>query len=124
MARVTVYLPDELEAMVRAELPGLNVSATLRKTLESLLSCSHPRWRCVDCGSDVDQVAHDVHLVARFYGEVMIAVEPLVFRVGTAEGAAAAVHDVASAWGINVGPRPRPTRRERELAQWEARETA
>lgn len=38
MAKVQVYLPDELRARVRAELPELNVSAVLQQALEQKLA--------------------------------------------------------------------------------------
>lgn len=38
MAKVQVYLPDELRARIRAKLPDLNVSAVLQQALEEKLA--------------------------------------------------------------------------------------
>lgn len=124
MARLNVYLPDELEATMRATLPGLNVSAVLRAAIESVLDCPHEEWACVDCGSHVDRAAEQLGVVVGFYRDAMDRIEPLVFAGGTAEGAAAALQDAARARGITTGPRPRPTRAERERARWNERKPA
>jgi hypothetical protein len=41
MARVNVYLPDELAELVRGACPGLNVSGVLQAGLRELLGCDH-----------------------------------------------------------------------------------
>lgn len=119
-----MYVPDELVAKVRADLPGLNVSRVVQAALTGLLSCEHDEWVCVECASHVDRVDHVRLEVRRFYADAMQRIEPLVWRCGTAEGAAGILHDAAQAWGFNPGPRPRPTRAEREAARWDERETA
>lgn len=124
VARLNVYLPDELAETMRATLPGLNVSAVFRAAIEAVLDCPHEEWACADCGSHVDRDAVVRTEVERFYREAMERVEPLVFAVGTAEGAAGALQDVARSWGVKTGPRPRPTRAERERARWNERKPA
>jgi hypothetical protein len=116
MARISVYLPDELVELVREQLPDVNVSRLVQEALSGRLACSHERVTCVRCTAAFDRTELDRIALAAFWLEVEAAVEPIVFMVGTAEGAAAAAWGVARAQGLTVGTNPRPTRAEREAA--------
>jgi hypothetical protein len=116
MARISVYLPDELVELVREQLPGVNVSRLVQETLAGRLACGHERVTCVRCTAAFDRSELDAVAVRAFWLEVSAAVEPIVWAVGTAEGAAAAAWGVARAQGLPVGTNPRPTRAEREAA--------
>lgn len=126
--RINVYVPDALAAQVREQLPGLNVSATLQATLSSLLTCDHAVVTCDECSAELGRVEIEGAGVRRFFAELVTAVEPLVWRGGTATGAAQALFGVGRAWRIPQAnaPLPRPTRAERQQRKdqaWE-RETA
>lgn len=47
-------VPAQLIAAVRAEHPGLNVSAVLTEALRARISCDHVHLTCTDCGRQVD----------------------------------------------------------------------
>lgn len=114
--RVNLYLPDELAAAVRDQLPGVNLSALLQEQLRARLACSHELVACVRCTAQIEASELARGPLWAFWREIAAAVEPIVFRVGTATGTAAAAWGVARAHGIPVGPNPRPTRSERETA--------
>lgn len=121
-ARMNVTLPDELAALVRAELPGLNVSAVLQRALSELVECSHVELVCACCGARVQQRALvDVKLGA-FYQELIWALHGPIARCATAEGAAQVVRATARSWDVPTvdrTPLPRPTRSQRERAHAE-----
>ena len=114
MARVTVYLPAELAARVEAELPGLNVSAVVQEALRGRLRCDHVEMACTSCTAVLTREEATEEAILTFWFELVDAIEPMVWRQATAEGAAAAIWRVAGAHGMPVGPVPRPTRAERE----------
>jgi hypothetical protein len=116
MARLSVYVPDELAELVREQLPGVNVSRLLQEQLRGRLECAHERLTCGRCTAELERTELVRAPLAAFWWEIAAAVEPIVFLVGTAEGAAAAAWTVARAHGIAAGPNPRPTRSERERA--------
>ena len=117
--RVNVFLPDDLAAAVRENLPGLNVSKTLQGALAALLGCQHGELACAACGTVIDRAEVVAGELDAFYDELLRRLEPLVWKVGTAEGAARILRDVALLRGIGVAvrrPLPRPNRADRQLA--------
>jgi hypothetical protein len=126
VARLNVYVPDELEAAMREQLPGLNVSAVLREALHGLLRCDHAVVRCCGCSADLRRSALEIAAVAGFWRELAPELERLAWAQGTATGAAAVVWRAAGARGVAVGSPPRPNRADRETnARWrDERETA
>ncbi len=120
MARVNVYLPDELAATLRAELPELNLSQLVQEAIRGVLGCSHVELACRACAEPIDRWALvDDHL-GRFYGDLLWELTDLVGRCGTAEGAARVVKAVAQRFRIRQAdqiPLPRPTRAERHAAK-------
>lgn len=117
--RVNVYLPDELAESVRGALPGVNVSAVLQESLRRLLNCAHHDLVCRDCAQPIERHEVTRDALDRFYRELVDRLEPLVYRVGTAEGAVKVARDVARRHGIDYAvwhTLPRPSRGERQLA--------
>lgn len=113
MARLSVYVSDELEAVIRRELPDVNVSAVLQRGLSELLGCEHRRAVCAECSSPIDmEHARDVAL-GSFYSDLLYRLEELVARGATAEGAARVAKDVALRHRVTVAKTlalPRPSR--------------
>lgn len=116
-ARMNVTLPDELAALVRREMPGLNVSAVLQRALSELVACPHDELVCACCGARVQQRALvDVRLGA-FYQDVIWRLHEPIAQCATAEGAARVVQQTARSWEVPTvdrTPLPRPTRSQRE----------
>jgi hypothetical protein len=115
---LNVWVPDVLAGRVREELPGLNVSATLRAALEAQLECRHRFCRCVSCGAEVDLDAERSGALESFYRAVVAELAPLVRSCGTAEGAGRLLAKVGQAHGLRAAQAPlvRPTRKNREAA--------
>lgn len=55
MGRRNVYLPDELEELAAAELPGVSLSAIVQEALRDRLRlrCEHSSARCATCGHEL-----------------------------------------------------------------------
>jgi hypothetical protein len=126
--RLNVWVPDVLAQRVREELPGLNVSATLRAALEAQIECRHRFCRCVACGAEVDLRAERSGALERFYRELVAELAPLVRSCGTAEGAGRLLAKVGHANGLRAAQAPlvRPTRKNRKDAadrSWSSRST-
>lgn len=114
--RLNVHVPDELRAMVKEQLPDLNVSALLQDALRGLLDCGHERFCCAACGEGVDASVVAGDALAGFWSELVWAWEPLVDKHGTAVGAAQVAKGVAVAMGVPNAervPLPRPPRMRR-----------
>lgn len=123
MPRVNVWVPDELHETVRAQLPELKMSHALQEALRDRLRCDHAQLACRRCAAPVDGTELVDDALGAFYVELLRALEPLVYRVGTAEGAARIAKEVAERFGITVAarlPLPRPSRANRERARDEA----
>lgn len=120
MPRVNVWLPEELHQLLKSSLPHVNVSQLLQDAIRGVLGCRHEQLACAACAEPVDRWAMlDEHL-GRFYADLLAALEALVARCGTAEGAARVLRDVAVRWrvsGAEQTPLPRATRAEREAAR-------
>lgn len=119
LLRLNVYVPDALVERVRADLPGINISATLQAALSGLLECDHAVLSCDDCTAALPRAELEGAGVRRFFDELAQAVEQVVWSGGTSAGAAKALWDVGRAWRIPSAssPYPRPTRAEREATQ-------
>jgi len=130
VARFNLYVPDELAARVRSELPGLNLSAALQSTVEDLLQCTHRRgWRCLDCGSVIERSHVMRDEMTALYHAVIARVEPLVFRGATAQGACDVMQDVFAErggvkWHARIRPARSPAKRIDRWNQRQAKETA
>lgn len=120
MARVNVWVPDELHATLRDELPELNVSKLLQDAIRSTLGCRHEQLACRRCAAPVDRYALLDEALGEFYRDLLWSLEPLVSRVGTAEGAARIAKDVALRFRISGAdhiPLPRPSKANRQRAK-------
>lgn len=120
MAHVNLSVPGELLERVRAELPGLNLSEVLRDALHARVeSCTHDELGCARCGREFDRRGLIDLALAQFYGEALWRINELATQVGTAEGAARVLRQVAQSFGVSNAaslPLARPTRRAREAA--------
>lgn len=110
MARLNVSVPDELVALVKEQLPGLNVSAVLQEgPLE-----------CVTCRARLDRYALVIEALGKFYSDALWELDPLIRREGTAEGAARILKQLAANRGVPEAdklPLPRPNRANRQAAR-------
>jgi hypothetical protein len=114
--RLNVYVPDDLAATVREQLPGLNVSATLQAALADRLECRHSMAVCADCAQPLDLDELTDARLSRFYVDLFTHLETLVDHGGTAEGAARVAKTVAEGHRVSMAarlPLPRPTRARR-----------
>lgn len=111
-----MWLPDELAALARDQLPGVNLSAVLQAGLRALVDCDHDQVACCRCGAEVDVDDLVDTALSHFYRSALWELEPLVRQLGTAEGAARVLKSVAERHGVAAAavPLPRPTRAERE----------
>lgn len=118
MARVNVTIPDDLAALVRDQLPGLNISGVLAQALSARLDCKHHELECSCCRLSIDRQDVMAASIAGFISDAMFELAPLVDRVGTAEGAARILRNVAIRWGVGDDgtPLPRPSTDSRRQA--------
>ncbi len=119
MPMLSIYVADELDELVQAELPNLNLSTALAEHLTALLRCEHDRLICRDCSAAVDFAAVIAAELERFFVDLMRKLEELVHRLGTAEGAARVARDLAINYHVPKAKDwvlPRPTRGERAAA--------
>lgn len=100
MARVTLYVPEELLATARAARPDANLSALLQAGLRGLLGCEHAALACSRCGHETTTSAVEAAALERFYRAVMGRLREHVDAFGTVEGAARLVRTVALAHGV------------------------
>lgn len=117
--RAHVWLPDKLAAEVAERVPNVNLSKVLQEALRRVLECQHVELVCQACAEPIDRWALRGEWLDRFYGDVLWALEPLVQRCGTAEGAARVIKDVAGRHQIKAAeqlPLPRPSRAQREAS--------
>lgn len=121
MARVNVFVPDELLDLVRATLPTVNVSGLLQEALRELMRCDHKQVACARCAAPIELADLVDGPLSQFYGEALWALGELVHDGGTAEGAAAVLKHVAQRHGVREAdrrPLPRSTRANRQ--RWKA----
>lgn len=119
MPRVNVWVPDELHARVRQELPSVNVSAVLQEALAGKLRCGHATLECATCAGRFDLVDLAEEALSSFYDEAWHELATLARNDGTAEGAVRALKRVGESCGIKtatVRGVARPTRAERQRA--------
>lgn len=119
MARLNVSVPDELVALVKEQLPGLNVSSVLQDGLRSKIACAHRELECVICGAHLDHFRLIDQALGRFYADIVWEVGELVRRSAgaTAEGAVRVIKRVATDKGVTEAdhkPLPRPGRKARQ----------
>src|SRR2546423_8100958 len=93
--RVNVWLPDELNATIKRELPDVNVSAVLQRSLAALLECRHDELACSACASPIDRRQLIDNALSAFYLDLHWKLCELVDRGGTAEAAARIAKDIA-----------------------------
>ena len=111
--RMNVYLPDDLGALVKDQLPDLNVSGLLQDALRGMLECGHELLRCDCCGEQVDPDAVAGAALEALYAELLWEWQALVDNRGTAVGAAQVAKRVAVRMGVPGAERralPRPPR--------------
>lgn len=116
MARLNVYLPDELAGEVKRRFPGLNVSETLQNALRALWECQHWHLACAACSEPVELHGAIDAAVTALFRDIYVALLPSMQRGGTAEGAARVMQHQAelAGWsGAAKVPLPRLTRAER-----------
>ena len=117
--RLNVTVPDRLIERVRTDLPDVNVSGVLQAALRSLLECDHERLSCATCETTVSRADLATTALDQLYRDLLWALEPLVDRGGTAEGAARVAKSVGLEHGIPAAervPLPRPNRAMREAS--------
>lgn len=120
MARLCVWVPDELAEVARQQLPGVNMSKILQEGLRARLGCRHDRLVCASCAEPVDHHQLVDEGLGRFYYDLHWRLAELVQRGGTAEGAARVAKDVAERHQVTAAKNlslPRPTRAERRTAK-------
>lgn len=100
MPRVTVWVPDDLHARIRSELPDINLSRAMQGGLAAALECTHHQLRCERCASVVDVTLAQGAAVHDFLMDVWRELRPLVDRRGTAEGATRIIRNLALRRGI------------------------
>lgn len=119
MARVTVWVPDALDRARRAHLGHVRLSSLVQDAIRERLDCEHQQLACAVCDLPVDRSALLSGAVVGFYRDSLAALEPLVARVGTAEGAARVLKATARRWdlpGVEMIGLPRPSRSQLEEA--------
>lgn len=122
MARVNVHVPDELAALVRERMPGLNVSQVLQDALRARVDCTHAALVCSCCGANIERAAIADLALSAYHREAMHVLADPVGRCATAEGAARVLADLAAGWGITAAthtPVPRPSKAQRARARKE-----
>lgn len=117
--RVHLWLPEKLAAKAAEQVPDVNLSQLLQEAVRGILGCEHLDLSCESCAKPIDRWALRDEWLDRFYSEVLWALEPLVQRCGTAEGAARVLKDIALRHQIKAAealPLPRPSRANRRRA--------
>lgn len=112
MPRRTVWISEELDALVATELPDVNWSAALAAGIRGLLDCGHEQLACTSCGAATTRTAVVSPALERFYSKVMFELG-LKVTVAGYQGAAAIVRRVATDHavpGLAAVPVPRATR--------------
>lgn len=120
MARVNVWLPDELYEQVKEQLAGLKISHVLQDRLRALLQCRHLELACRECGKALDRYRLIDEAMSHFYFDLLWELDHLVRDLGTAEGACRVIKDVAERHQVSAAsrmPLPRPSRANREAAR-------
>lgn len=117
MTAVSVWIPNELAATVKAQLPRVNVSRTLQEALQRLLGCEHHELVCGACSTAIPRVDVVAPPLAAFYADVMGVISVLSRRPGmTVEGVARAIREIGRNHGVaaaDVTPLPALTDAER-----------
>lgn len=111
--RVNVWLPDELNDAVRAELPELNISNVLQEALRDRLGCRHDRAVCARCSAPLDPWSMANERLDRFYLDLIDALAELMLRPGTVEGACRVAKEIGERAQIPAAsrrPLPRPSK--------------
>lgn len=119
VARVNLSVPDDVLARVRADLPGVNLSATLREALGRLLRCSHDELVCSMCAGVIERRVMLDDVLGRFYDDAMWELRTAIAGGGTLEGFGTVLKRVATGYGVSKAattPLPRSTRVERRRA--------
>lgn len=117
--RVHCWLPDALAAEAAERIPEASFSQLLQEAVRGILGCEHVELACETCAQPIDRWALRDEWLDRFYTEMLWALEPLVQRCGTAEGAARVIKDIALRHQIKAAgvlPLPRPSRASRDAA--------
>lgn len=117
MARVNIFIPDELLHSARSAIPNLNVSRLAQDSLRGLMSCDHKEVACARCAVPMELEDLVDGPLSRFYADALWALGELVHAGGTAEGAARVLKDVAERHGVTEAMRmglPRPSRASRQ----------
>lgn len=122
--RVNVYVPDELVERAKQRHPSFNASHVFQDALRSLASCGHDVLECRSCGAELltDVVARSGQ--EALFSSTLEALEALMIRGGTVEGAIKVVVDVSRRMNVRAAfssPLPRLSRAER-AAQSETHE--
>ncbi len=111
---MNVWLPDELNDAVRAELPELNISNVLQEALRDRLGCRHDRAQCARCSAPLDPWSMANDRLDRFYLDLIDALGELMLRPsGTVEGACRVAKEIGVRAQIPAAarrPLPRPSR--------------
>lgn len=121
MARVTVYVPDDLWHNATGRHPDLNKSAVFQAGLRALERCDHDELTCRCCGDAVTRADVAGQALSVFYVSILNRFRERIDQPGYS-GAARLIRNLAADHGVPAvlaNPLPRPSR-----AQLEARADA
>lgn len=117
MPRINIWIPDELHATAKRELPGLNLSALVQRALVAKLDCTHQAMVCRDCSSTIDRHELRDEWLGVLFVDIMRELNRLAVNIGTAEGAARVVLELGRQRQITAAkgyPLERPSRSRRK----------
>lgn len=114
--RINVYVPDELVEAARRRHPSYNASGVFQEALRRLSGCAHRELSCRSCGEELVADVLGRRGAELLFSASVEALEVLMVRGGTVEGAIRVVFEVARRRNVRLAfstPLPRLTRSER-----------
>lgn len=121
--RINVYVPDALAQEAAERFPDHNASRLFQEALRSLTGCDHDVLRCTHCGIDLWREAVSRVSSEQLFAASVEALEALMVKGGTVEGAIRVLFDVSRRHNVRLAfsrPLPRLTRHERAQLDQEA----
>ena len=123
MARLSVYVPDDLVDRLKTERPGANVSALLQAALRGAVGCQHDDFVCECCGLRVARGAVEHRAMDTLWSAIFRRLEAHVHARGSVEGAVTVAKAAATEAGASSATRstlPRLTQTVRQADEVEA----
>lgn len=93
--RINVYVPDELVALAQQRHPSYNASRLFQESLRSLTRCGHEALECRACGKELLRDVVGRASSELLFREAVVALEALMVKGGSVEGAIRVLFDVA-----------------------------